>query len=703
MAHAIIEEIGHILPPSGNLAETLGRAADYASHQGHAEVTLEHLLLALTEDPDASLVMSMSRVEIDQLKGDVSTHLGRLENGAGALSISAEVRHVLEAAAAAARGRRGEIDGAIVLAAIVGDGRSTAAHMLRAHGLTFEDAIRALQQAAQAREAAGPAEPPRATVQTQRPAPAPPQPTPAPAQSATAPESYRGPASAEEILATARQRVQGRSAPGLPEFKSAMTGDNAAPPPGPGSMPKPHMPQPVSAREIQRAEAAADAEFDRIAEEISRSQDEGHRHEAAEIEEQPSHASPPQPAREPPMREEGQANAGPQPAPPAKRPLPPGAIRPNVNAPAPPQAAPPSEQSGLEAAAAAAAARHHSGAPAAGPVPPAPVAPGPAHSAPYPPAEAWPSPPSPAVPGMANPQAVPYGSGAPPPVLPGGMRPAPASAPLPGFPPRREAGDMFGTKPAPHATNAVRPPQQPPPHAPMPSGMPPRAGAGLPPPPAGIPAGMRSPPAAPPAPAPQAPVPQRRAEPPLSAARGRAGEVSLGQMVENIPRSMRVGIPVVVEARIARADVKALAEGLQGGGAAWRHELAVTKAMSVRLRSPDGGFFIETSSPETQWIENTLGLITDDYASWRWTVTPRERGARRLQLIISARTVGSDGLTAETALPDQVVNVKVRVNFAQTARRAGGWVLAAIAGGVLARFGEDLPAALAKLIGTLVK
>lgn len=162
-------------------------------------------------------------------------------------------------------------------------------------------------------------------------------------------------------------------------------------------------------------------------------------------------------------------------------------------------------------------------------------------------------------------------------------------------------------------------------------------------------------------------------------------------MVENIPRSMRVGIPVVVEARIARADVKALAEGLQGGGAAWRHELAVTKAMSVRLRSPDGGFFIETSSPETQWIENTLGLITDDYASWRWTVTPRERGARRLQLIISARTVGS------------AVNVKVRVNFAQTARRAGGWVLAAIAGGVLARFGEDLPAALAKLIGTLVK
>ena len=194
-----------------------------------------------------------------------------------------------------------------------------------------------------------------------------------------------------------------------------------------------------------------------------------------------------------------------------------------------------------------------------------------------------------------------------------------------------------------------------------------------------------------------------RATPGAPPQRPRATDVSVGQMVENIPRSMRVGIPVVVEARIARAEVKALADGLQGGGAVWRHELTVTKAMSVRLRAPDGGFFIETASPETQWIENTLGLITDDYASWRWTVTPRERGAKRLQLVISARTVGTDGLAAETALPDQLVSVKVRVNYAQTAKRVGGWALAAIAGGLLARFGEDLPATVASLMSTIVK
>lgn len=188
-----------------------------------------------------------------------------------------------------------------------------------------------------------------------------------------------------------------------------------------------------------------------------------------------------------------------------------------------------------------------------------------------------------------------------------------------------------------------------------------------------------------------------------SVERKRASEVSLGQLVENIPRVMRVGMPVVIEARIARSDVKALAEGLQGGGSVWRHELTVTKAMSLRMRAPDGGFYIETSSPETQWIENTLGLITDDYASWRWTVTPKARGARRLQLVISARTVGTDGLTAETALPDQVVAVKVRINYTKSAAKLGGWALAAVFGGVLARFGEDLPAAVAKLVGTFVK
>jgi hypothetical protein len=59
-----------------------------------------------------------------------------------------------------------------------------------------------------------------------------------------------------------------------------------------------------------------------------------------------------------------------------------------------------------------------------------------------------------------------------------------------------------------------------------------------------------------------------------------------------------------------------------------------------------------------------------------------------LQLIVSARTVGADGMTAETALPDQIVDVKVSINYARTAARWIGWIAAAVIGGLLAKFGE---------------
>jgi hypothetical protein len=175
-------------------------------------------------------------------------------------------------------------------------------------------------------------------------------------------------------------------------------------------------------------------------------------------------------------------------------------------------------------------------------------------------------------------------------------------------------------------------------------------------------------------------------------------------MAENIPRTMQVAVPRMVEVRIAKSDAKALAEGLQGGGTVWQHDVMISKAMSVRLRAPEGGFFIETASPETQWIENHLGgPFADDFASWRWTVTPRSRGTRRLLLVVSVRTVGSDGLAAETALPDQVFEVKVRTNYGLAAQRSTGWIVAAVAGGLLARFGDGLFDAISNAIKVLIK
>lgn len=715
MAHSIIEEIGHILPPSRNLAETLARAADYATQQAHPEVTLEHLLLALTEDPDAARVLAVSAVDIDQLKGDVSSHLGRLEDRSatgGAAGISTDLRQILEASAAAARGRRDAIDGAIVLAAIVGDGRSAAAHMLRAHGLTFEEAIKALQSALEE----APEEPESPEPEEQAAPLAPDEEVSEPVAASQQPEpppSYHPPgASADEILASARQRVEGRMGH-VPAQEKA----EPAPP----------------APDAEAAHASADASAEAVPEQTAPvvSQQANGNDAAGAV-----------PAQEAEPRAPG---PGPRPAPPSKRPRPPGAIRePAPRAPAPPGPALRGDDAGapqIEAAAAASAVRdahanatHPASAEDQGraqfaketaidevlasirksgrPVPanadavpaPAPAAP-PAPSAPQ-----WTSAP-PREPGRQP-------AGAQPPARP---VPAPGSAP-----PRPSDRDFFAPG-GQSRGNAAAPPLPPqpaaaagPPRAPLP-GLPPLKngppGAAPPPPPLahrpqqharadqpGMPPMSGPRPSAPaPAAARGGPPDATRAAPGAPPQRPRATDVSVGQMVENIPRSMRVGIPVVVEARIARAEVKALADGLQGGGAVWRHELTVTKAMSVRLRAPDGGFFIETASPETQWIENTLGLITDDYASWRWTVTPRERGAKRLQLVISARTVGTDGLAAETALPDQVVSVKVRVNYAQTAKRVGGWALAAIVGGLLARFGEDLPATVASLMSTIVK
>ena len=181
-----------------------------------------------------------------------------------------------------------------------------------------------------------------------------------------------------------------------------------------------------------------------------------------------------------------------------------------------------------------------------------------------------------------------------------------------------------------------------------------------------------------------------RQSPPPNPAQRRDGKAKTeaGQLAENIPRSMRVARTERVEVRIAKAAAKAITEGLDGGGVAWRHDVTVTQAMSVRLRAPDGGFFIETVSPETQWIENHLGFASDDFASWRFLITPQTRGRARLQIVLSARTIGADGMAAETAMPDQVVDVKVRTNYKRTFARWASWILAAIAGGALAKFGE---------------
>jgi neural Wiskott-Aldrich syndrome protein len=599
---------------SATLATALSRARENARAQGHGEVTLEHMLMALCEDPDAGLVLAASNVDVMKLKSDASRYLVSLERQAFAgratdPGVSADLRRILDAAAAAARGgRRREINGAIVLAAIIGDGKSPASHMLQSQGLTFEGAIRALQRGAGVN---------------------------------------RPQTSTEDILASARERVQSRSVPvGMKPEEDVVEEDDEEPYEAP-------------------AEAAAVPDYDDVPPTA------------------PPRPTPPQPAS---------ARASPPRPAPAKRPEPRPELREEIREvvarPAPAPAPMPVREAEPE------------------PEPLPPMAYDDEQmSAPlddfdgYAPAQPMAAPPSPKLPGVepapswTPDPAEPVTRTVPPP-LPGQAPPLPGQAARAPEPMRGD--EMFALRRGPD-------PAEPPPKSRLSELREPRRPEGI----GAASSGMESPAYQALARARQVPTPTLAPGPasaPRQATRpAPAPRAEIGQLVENIPRSMRVAVQALIEVRIARAEVQSLAEGLQGGGAAYKHEVTVTRAMSVRLRAPDGGFFIETASPETQWIEKTSLISTDDYASWRWHVTPREKGRRRLQLIISARTVSGDGLAAETALPDQVISVRVRTNYGRSFSRLIGWSVAAVAGGLIAKFGEGALDQMTQIVTRLMK
>ncbi|MEM1306351.1 MAG: Clp protease N-terminal domain-containing protein, partial [Pseudomonadota bacterium] len=124
--------------PTDALAATLQRAERYAFDQQHRALALEHLLLALSEDADASVVLTGCSVDLMRLKVDVSSYLGRLDDRVEDIDgtrqkpvLSDDLVRIFKVAHAAAGQKQRAPSGGLVLAAIVGDGRSPAANMLR--------------------------------------------------------------------------------------------------------------------------------------------------------------------------------------------------------------------------------------------------------------------------------------------------------------------------------------------------------------------------------------------------------------------------------------------------------------------------------------------------------------------------------------------------------------------------------------------
>ena len=59
--------------------DTVQRAADLAGERGHEYVTLEHLLYALTDDPDARPALTASGTDLGRLKSDLDAVLDTFE------------------------------------------------------------------------------------------------------------------------------------------------------------------------------------------------------------------------------------------------------------------------------------------------------------------------------------------------------------------------------------------------------------------------------------------------------------------------------------------------------------------------------------------------------------------------------------------------------------------------------------------------
>ncbi|MGF1650823.1 MAG: Clp protease N-terminal domain-containing protein [Hyphomicrobiaceae bacterium] len=715
--------------PNATFVETLHRANGYAQAQRHVVLQIEHVLLALIEDPEAQPVLQACSVDLDVLATEVSGFLGRLDDRMPG-TVPYEPRthedlvRILRVASAAASQRRRAPNGGLVLAAIVGDGRSPSANMLRVQGLTFEQAVKALSQATAAAAAAPDAQSasPRSGLEEDQsrgppvadtpprtvppPAPRSPQglasPAPAPADPLTqglrpfgGPDGHAREPSRPLPEQQARAALETGSLPGGGEQSTA---EGLAPSRG---QPAPHgatadapLGQP---RTKQPGLLAAEAPESGIRQQAARPtnmreilDDARRRVEAT----RPAVRSGPSDDRDGlarlqitrPRRSDGAPQAGQ-----------PGAMAPRTRHRAPTDA--PATTG-----------------PVARPHDPNPQAPGtalpPLGGARTPTSQAQPVDAIAAMPGVP-PGAGP--TGRPGPIGPGtDPRAGQAAGPVLQANPHDvslasgQAARKAPNLPLPQSTTAdPRARQQPAFSAEAAVTVPPQAAPG--------PTAGRRPSVAPTAP-PEAPGLRGRpptapptTTPPIQAAAPKQAGLSMPQRDQReltapgpfpaaeqqqnsrrsgaplaqpdaIPRRMRVGETEVVEVRVSRHDIAAMGgPGTQPG----RREFVVTKALTLKLRSPGGAISVEPRVLETQWIEHRLGLLSDDDVVWRWDISPLTQGREQLQLSGSLRCVTSDGFATEIAVPEERFDVTIQRPRGRIARNVAIALLLLLAGGAL--------------------
>ena len=130
---------------SQNLEKTIHRALATASERHHEYATLEHLLLALCDDPDAIAVMKACNVGVDQLRTSAKQFVD--DDLKGLISASTDEpkptsgfqRVVQRAAIHVQSSGREEVTGANVLVALFSERESHAVYFLQSQEMTRLD------------------------------------------------------------------------------------------------------------------------------------------------------------------------------------------------------------------------------------------------------------------------------------------------------------------------------------------------------------------------------------------------------------------------------------------------------------------------------------------------------------------------------------------------------------------------------------
>ncbi len=133
---------------SSTLEQAIHGALALANARRHELATLEHLLLALIDEPDAARVMKACSVDLDELRKtltdfvdeDLSTLVTNVE-GSEAVPTAAFQRVIQRAAIHVQSSGRTEVTGANVLVAIFAERESNAAYFLQEQDMTRYDAV----------------------------------------------------------------------------------------------------------------------------------------------------------------------------------------------------------------------------------------------------------------------------------------------------------------------------------------------------------------------------------------------------------------------------------------------------------------------------------------------------------------------------------------------------------------------------------